>query len=144
MDENRARCHACGLEFFAPWRGAAVVCVNPITAAEERAGQLYMVACPGCGEYQIELQGADPTEERSPLYRSQTETTLKVVITLVIEIESYRRAADGGEPFSEAEKQEYREQPDIIQKARRLIAAIATGAASGAGGNIIAGMLGFG
>ncbi len=66
------------------------------------------------------------------------------MIKLVIEIESYRQSAGGGEPFTDAEKQEYKERSDIIEKARGLISAVTTGAVGNTVGNAISGLLGLG
>lgn len=145
MDSDKAYCSQCDLEFFAPWRQNTINCVNPAKAENQGIGWVYAVACPSCGDRLFEFQDAATSNgERLPLHLDQSTTTLEIIITLVIEFESHRREVSGEGPLTDEEKQEYRERPEIVERARALMDAALASAAGATAANAIAGLLSSG
>lgn len=144
MSSNRVLCGHCGIQSAAPWTNNNVTCHNPIRSKSGSVGTVFATTCAVCGREVLEYQSAIEGNERVSVFPNQSELTLEVVITLVIEIENYKRQASNEPAMTEAEKREAREKPEVIERAKQLILATAAAASGGTAANIISGLLGAG
>ena len=140
---STTRCGHCGTETFVRWQSTTIQCLVPDRSNTDTIGKVHATTCAAanCGKEILEYTSAAEDSERVPVYPNQGDLTLEVVITLVIEIENYKRQANDEPPMTEAEKQEAREKPEVIDRAKQLILATAASAAGGTAANVISGLL---
>ena len=129
------------MEFYAPWNNTSIRSPNPMNTEASRNGMMHSITCPNvrCSKEVLEYQPSGG--ERIQVYPNQSDLTLNVVVTLVIEIEDIRRRANGEPGMTDSEKEERRRDDTVVDKAKALIHAAAASAMGGAAASAIAGLL---
>ena len=152
-DINKIHCGHCEETYYSLWGETNTVCHSPLQKDASLTGTLFGAICPRCGMPTLQYAhgqqaNTNYTEdalaefERVTVFPDQSDHTLEVVITIVIEFESFRKETEEGTGLTAEEKREYRKRPDIVEKARKLIEMAIASASGSAAGTAIAGFLG--